>query len=176
MQKIEYGVPQQSGLTKDSVNMLAESVASQLKYKPGDALEPVVASLGGRIEYQDLWEMEASSSGSIQIQKHGDFVIYLASHTGPLRDRFTIAHELGHYVLHFLYPESRGRRIGPIQAQRYGTGPVEWEANWFAAGLLMPSESFKKVFKQSDGDLIEVAKKFGVSVQAADIRTKFLGL
>jgi hypothetical protein len=176
LEQVNYSAPQKSDLTKGQVNALAESLASKVQYEPGDALEPIVEAFGGRIEYQSFWDLESSTSGSIQIQADGKFIIYLAAHTGPLRDRFTIAHELGHYILHFLYPRSQGRDPGPIQAQRYGSGPVEWEANWFAAGFLMPTQVFSGAFEKCAGDLERLASLFGVSLQSAEIRAQSLGL
>lgn len=168
----KYGSPKECGLRRGSVHRLAESVGVQLGYSPGDDLEELIDKIGGKIEYQDFWELESSVAGSIRIRDQNDFTIYLPSYTSVERDRFTIAHELGHYVLHYLYPRQQGNDPGPIQAQRYGTGRVEWEANWFAAAFLMPSEAFKKSFAEYDGDLVDVAEEFDVSIRAAQIRAK----
>jgi Zn-dependent peptidase ImmA (M78 family) len=176
MAAVKYGSPKASGLSKESVYRIAESVGAQLKYAPGQALEPLVAQLGGRIQYQDFWDLESTAAGSIQIRDEHDFEIFIAEHTGPLRDRFTIAHELGHYVLHYVLPLRQKKPTGPIQATRSGSGRVEWEANWFAAALLMPEKSFKKAFSAEEGDLIAVADKFGVSERAAEIRALVLKL
>lgn len=176
MAKQIYASPKQSGLRKESIHRLAESVGSQLKYSPGDDLEELVKSLGGEIEYQDFWELESSATGSIRIRDTNDFTIYLPSYTGAERDRFTIAHELGHYVLHYLYPRQRGDDPGPLEAQRYGTGRVEWEANWFAAAFLMPEAPFKKAYEKYGGDLIDVAQEYFVSIRAAQIRAQSLKL
>lgn len=176
MTTAEYPTPDASGLSKDSVYELAETIGARLGFEPGGSLEELVAKLGGRIRYQNLWDIESSESGSIQIHAEKNFDIFLAAHTGPLRDRFTIAHELGHYFLHFLFPLKMGNRQGPMRARRYGSGRVEWEANWFAAGLLMPGDAFKTIYKGCERDIIATAEKFGVSVSAAQIRAQALGL
>lgn len=172
----EYTTPVASGLAKDSVYELAESIGKRLGFAPGGSLEDLVSKLGGRIRYQNLWDIDSSESGSIQIHTERNFDIFLATHTGPLRDRFTIAHELGHYFLHFLYPLKMGTGQGPMAARRYGSGRVEWEANWFAAGLLMPSAAFRSIYQECDRDIIATAERFGVSVSAAQIRVQALGL
>jgi predicted transcriptional regulator len=172
----EYALPKECGLRKGSVYKLAESVGTQLGYSPGDDLEALIERLGGKIEYQDFWELESSATGSIKIRGANDFTIYLPSYTGQERDRFTIAHELGHYVLHYLYPRQRGNDPGPVKALRYGTGRVEWEANWFAAAFLMPEESFTKSFQTHNGDLFDVAQEFQVSSRAVLIRAQSLKL
>jgi Zn-dependent peptidase ImmA (M78 family) len=176
MPNTSYSAPSPSGLSKSAVYSLAEAVAEQLRYEPGTDLEPVVEGLGGKIRYQNLWELKSSASGSIQIRNENDFTIFLASHTGPLRDRFTIAHELGHYVLHYVYPNQMGTPVGPISAQRHGSGQVEWEANWFAAGFLMPAKAFIAAYEAADGDLATTAAALSVSYTAAEIRAKSLGL
>jgi len=53
---------------------------------------------------------------------------------------------------------------------------AEWEANWFAASFLMPSDDFRVVFRGSSGSISRVASKFTVSEPAAKIRASSLGL
>jgi len=45
---------------------------------------------------------------------------------------------------------------------------AEWEANWFAAQLLMPREEFREVIAQKD--VRYAAEYFNVSVAAAKVR------
>ncbi|MGY3441125.1 ImmA/IrrE family metallo-endopeptidase [Bradyrhizobium sp. USDA 4473] len=172
--------PEPIRASKMSVWAHAEKVAAALKFEPGDSIEPVVARLGGRIRYKN----EPSSGGaipeSIRVRASNDFTIYLPTMTSPERDRFTIAHELGHLFLH--YP--RVRKSNP-EAEMIATRWVdesdkdqqraEWEANWFAAAFLMPRAPFMKAFRD-DNDLDELAERFAVSVQAATVRAKSLGL
>ncbi|MEH2508588.1 Zn-dependent peptidase ImmA (M78 family) [Bradyrhizobium sp. AZCC 1578] len=171
-----YSAPIECGLSKAAVDSVAASVAEHLNYKPGQDLEPVVERLGGKIRIQDVLDFNRQSSGSIRIEAQGNFQIFLASHTGPTRDRFTIAHELGHYFLHYIYPNQLGRHVEKLEAQRYGTGRVEWEANWFAAGFLMSATLFREQFEQLHGSTPLLADKFGVSNEAAQIRIKALDL
>lgn len=171
-----YNEPKECGLSKPAVDKLAASVAKQVGYKPGSDLLPIVKQLGGRIGVNDLWSVSTATSGSITIEETGSFEISLASHTGAVRDRFTIAHELGHFVLHFLLPNQQGRKTGSIMARRYGTGRVEWEANWFAAGFLMPEAAFRAAWRSLGGSVNLVADQFGVSLEAATVRAETFGL
>ncbi|WP_051252091.1 ImmA/IrrE family metallo-endopeptidase [Rhizobium etli] len=171
-----YNQPIQCGLSKSAVDALAANVAKQVNYEPGDDLYPIVTRLGGRIVVNSLWEVSDATSGSIRIESDGSFTIALASHTGKERDRFTVAHELGHYVLHYLWPNQNGRKTGPIEAKRYGSGKVEWEANWFAAGFLMPEQEFRRAWEELGGVVPLLAERFGVSQDAARIRVETLGL
>lgn len=51
---------------------------------------------------------------------------------------------------------------------------AEWEANWFAAAFLMPKEVFEEKIKSTS--LQDAANFFDVSMSAAKIRAKSLGL
>ena len=108
---------------------------------------------------------------SIKIDGKRDFKIYLPFHSSPLRDRFTIAHELGHYILH-----SRLAGVEKLKATRSGHGRVEWEANWFAAGLLMPADIFKEKYDGPMFSIPELCSFFGVSSEAIHVRAQSLGL
>ena len=121
-----------------------------------------------------------SDSGSIVIKNINDFYITLASHTTKERDRFTIAHELGHYFLHYIYQKYNKGMSFPsnavFKAARYGTGRTETEANWFAASFLMPKNIFEKEFKSLNGSIFDLAERFGISYSACRIRAEELGL
>lgn len=155
---------------------VAESVAKKVGFVPGGDLSEVVRRMGGRIRHIDLTGADASDSGSIEINGK-EFEIRLATATGPLRDRFTIAHELGHFILHYLYPKQHlGVDVERMVAQRYGNDQAEREANWFAAAFLMPASQFKEDYKELDGNLFSLSAKYQVSRAAAEIRAKVLGL
>jgi len=173
---LAYSSPSESGLSKASVDGLAANIARQVGYEPGGDLVAIVKKLGGKIIVSDVWAEADATSGSIRIEDDGSFVVAVASHTGIERDRFTIAHELGHYVLHYLWPKQNGKPVAAVEARRYGSGRVEWEANWFAAAFLMPADSFKTTWAELGGIVGEVAGHFGVSTEAARIRAEYLGL
>ncbi|MGS1053166.1 ImmA/IrrE family metallo-endopeptidase [Burkholderia glumae] len=176
MNTLAFASPEPCNLGKKAVGDLAEHLARHTQYEVGSDLESLVARLGGEMRYQDIWELDSSESGSIEI--HGDhkFVITLAAHTSRARDRFTIAHELGHYFLHYRLPRVKGKEIGPMRAARYGGDQAEVEANWFAASFLMPEAKFRDAFHAVDGDLVTLASQFGVSTSAAGVRAKSLSL
>ena len=81
------------------------------------------------------------------------------------RQRFTLAHEIGHILLHAerSVVDFRKNLDNPSTTE-------EIEANRFAADLLMPSIPYLKAWFESGGDYNFLAKKFGVSVPAAKIR------
>jgi Zn-dependent peptidase ImmA (M78 family) len=107
----------------------------------------------------------------------------------PNRQRFTIAHEIGHYYLKHQFEAGehvhvdRGHYIsqrGPKASD--GTDIKEIEANQFAASLLMPSKFIRqKVSELGVNSLLDyhvsyLADVFKVSEQAMTIRLTTLGL
>lgn len=104
---------------------------------------------------------EEKSEGAILVKK-GD---------RPARRRFTIGHELGH----FLIPSQRGSRQCTRQdlaERRTDTlhQKQESQANEFSAGLLMPKKKFTKdIDELGDADvshIIDLARTYGTSLEA----------
>lgn len=131
-------------------------------------LHRLVKKLGGSIDVaSSLFADEA-----LTVFEEGNFVIHLPPLTSERRDRFTIAHELGHYFLHYLQPA----KTGESHFGRGGRNLAETQANYFAASLLMPEQKFRDAFQQFDGDEWAIADAFGVSPQAASVRAQTLNL
>ncbi len=104
----------------------------------------------------------------------------------PVRQRFTIGHELGHFLLHeyenlhWDHDNFRVRLRGPESSE--GTNTAEIEANLFAAELLMPTPFLERDLKVGtsvdvlDDDMIaRLAKKYGVSTQSLLIKLSRMG-
>ncbi|MCW7482273.1 ImmA/IrrE family metallo-endopeptidase [Leptospira kanakyensis] len=153
-----------TGKSKNEVFKAAESIAKHLRYKAGDELDSIVTELGGRIHYLNLHDWFSTQEASIWVHGENHFDIFLSNFSSPLRNRFSIAHELGHYYLHSL--EGKVKLI----AARSGSHQTEWEANWFAAAFLMPEAEFKAACKKYNEDMDYVAAHFLVSRKAADVR------
>ncbi len=159
----EYPLAEACNLSQNQIALKAEEYAKKVGYVLGSDIEPVLKRQGGRIEYQSMPDWETTHSGSIIVNSPNDFVIFLSNFTGPLRDRFTIAHELGHYVLH----SDEGKK--KLKAKRFGATLVEREANWFAASFLMPEGAFlEQLAKNNDPKYL--AAHFLVSLTAVNIR------
>lgn len=92
----------------------------------------------------------------------------------PARKRFTIAHELGHWVCQC----QDGPEVSVFcRAEDVTLDPdakaIEREANVFAAELLMPEPAVREVWA---GDAGETAGRFGVSEEAMRWRLYSFGL
>lgn len=171
-----YDQAQASGLSKAAVYSFAEQLCGQLEFKPGDDIDDLVRRIGGRVKMQNTLFEDPEKSGSLLVHSPDNFEIIVPAHTSPTRDRFTVAHELGHYFLHYLWRRRSVAMPDQMIALRKGSDRVEWEANWFAAGFLMPEKAFKKAFRNHAGSISAVAREFQVSQQAAEVRASQLGL
>lgn len=82
----------------------------------------------------------------------------------PPRRRFTIGHELGHWVLHQQGQTTIFCRHGQIEEaeDRPPLPPIEEEANQFAAALLMPAELLRREYER-DRDFDRLCRLFGSS-------------
>lgn len=157
-------------MERSAVEAYAESVAEAFGFVAGSDPLQLVRELGGRIHLQEITDwIDGKSSGSIFVHHRFDFDICLPTYTSPLRDRFTVGHELGHYFLH----SEQGDQA--IVAFRNGSTRIEWEANWFSAALLMPRNDFITLAKLSKSDAA-LAGYFGVSQDAVRVRRKTLGV
>lgn len=167
---IKFQDPKPCQLSKSTVDEVAAKIARKVGYEPGADLEKIVSKLGGEILHQ-AWD-EATDGGSLEVYPGGKphFLIRVSPFAGALRNRFTIAHELGHYFLH------SGVGTKPIKVMREGSDRVEWEANWFAAGFLMPAEQFKADWRRAKGSMGALIRRYQVSEFAIELRQEYLKL
>jgi Zn-dependent peptidase ImmA (M78 family) len=100
--------------------------------------------------------------------KEEDGVIGVNKMHHPLRQRFTIAHELGHFLLG--HGMGTAYREEMVEDAFDKPNPLEREANLFASLLLMPSEWVKKQVKKNGLDIDSLSRSFEVSRQAMTIR------
>ncbi len=107
--------------------------------------------------------------------KSGWGIIYNNRVTSPGRINFTIAHELGHYLLHrAAYPS--GIKCGEQDIVRWDSdyAQIEQQANQFAATLLMPFDDFRRQIEpraRADLDMLShCADRYRVSLIAAVLR------
>ena len=94
---------------------------------------------------------------------------------GATRKRFTIAHEIGHFVLHRSLigdgnvDDRAYRSDGSVKNNRIGPRE-ETEANRFAANLLMPADAIIRLQNDGIDNTVEMARRFNVSDGAMTIR------
>lgn len=162
------GVPKTNaiptGWSREQISRLAQKFAKAVGFKAGEEVSPIVEEqLHGKIVYLDWRDWKAKGADTIEVRGPGDFTIYLSRIGGMFDNRFSIAHEVGHYVLHSQFGEV------PLVAQNSGVNErAEWEADWFAASLLMPPAEFRK-HRETNPDPYFLASRFLVSPSVAEI-------
>lgn len=144
-------------------------------------VDTIAEELGVSLRLEPL---EGGLSGVLFRDHGGGQVIGVNSLHAPVRQRFTIAHELGHLRLHedALYVDGLVRRD---DKSSLALDPQEIEANAFAAELLMPRklvlrELAHRVPEGTVADptrlLRQLARAFAVSEQAMEFRLVNLGV
>lgn len=127
-------------------------------------------------------EMATTVSGILMIK--GDRIGAMVNFRHPeVRKRFTLAHELGHYLLHrgrgnlFVDDVAVLHRSTPSDTK---TARMEAEANVFAAELLMPEKVLREQLKtnpsmaESDEAIRKLARRYDVSSAAMKYRLRQL--
>ena len=118
-------------------------------------------------------QMDKAVSGKIERTPNG-FKITVNGQHNRQRQRFTLAHEIGHYALH---QEQIGTGITDDAMYRSSLGgALEEQANDFAANLLMPASLVKAAWRDDERSFVGMADRFDVSVEAATIRMRKLRL
>jgi Zn-dependent peptidase ImmA (M78 family) len=101
--------------------------------------------------------------------------ILLNDADGPKRQRFTCAHELGHYVKRTEHPAEYEYIDYRDALAAQGRDPEEIYANQFAASLLMPASNVRQLAAEGLSDL-QMASRFDVSLEAMQYRLQNLGI
>lgn len=142
-------------------------------------VEKLAAHVSAVVRFEPF---DGEMSGMVHRRPDGRAIIGVNStHMGP-RQRFTIAHEIGHLLLHrdarlhvdLRYPLYRDARSSTAEFV------TEIEANQFAAELLMPTAMLMQDVDalsfdfESDASIERLAKKYDVSTQAMTIRISSL--
>lgn len=126
------------------------------KYQDIKILKVVLASdVSGKLEYKDgYWVMAVN-------KQHPD-----------VRQRYTLGHELGHYLNHRDSVKSFEDTVYFRSKQK---SSMEYMADQFAARLLMPENDVNELVSRGIKTVKEMASKFGVSLEAMKYRLEQLG-
>ncbi len=156
-------------------NRTLEIVNRYVRGGPPVNIEQMIRDFG--ISLDKKAELEQQIAGQIERLDDGSYQISINGNDHYFRQRFTMAHELGHFIYH---KSLIGRGIDDDRLYRstsagdfYNesiTQKHETEANKFAAAILMPKPLIEKSFQENDKDVNKVATIWQVSPQALKIR------
>ncbi len=102
-------------------------------------------------------------SGELRVDD-GEALILIRKGEALVRQRFTVAHELGHLMLHSV------ERAHRHNDNTFAGTSMEVQANQFAADLLMPLWMVDPAVQAFGADFKRLAQLFRVSEQAAKLR------
>ena len=181
-------------LSYDDINKHAEDLLREYKRNkifPVDIEAIAEFDLGLNIfpfpNLQETFDVEGFISGDLDVIYVDEFIYYQRS----ARYRFTLAHEIGHYVFHSdliasFHPQSVAdwsKFVLGIDEETYGW--LEWQAYSFAAAVLVPRVSLKQNFRKELKLLqpkIDFIRSKGLSVESSQdyivnaIATKLIGI
>lgn len=151
------------------------TVSTFLGKAPVD-LEGMAHALGLQVKVNDT--LESNISGSLNRKQNlaGQpcYSIELNGAHSERRRRFTLAHEIAHYLLH------RDLMADDVVDDKFYrselSDPLEWEANKYAADLLMPANLVTFFWQAGVKDLKILCKIFNASEKAVEIRLRQLKL
>jgi IrrE N-terminal-like domain len=152
-------------LPKQEIALQARKVLSTHETLTGKSVEPPIPvediierSLNLRFSYENLQEGYGLEGviGALYVDLRRICVdLSLADGGKEGRLSFTCAHEAGHWVLHrhLIKAAARtGKSQNIICRLANAKDPVEWQADYFAACLLMPEDSVRDAFRDAVGE------------------------
>ena len=173
IRKRRFGVSSEKAFCPDLIDtseaLLKFAADSDIKLCPLDVQE-VALRLGIFIVPDSSFHEEIS--GILEKDENDQWTIRVNAHHHPNRQRYTIAHELGHYCLHRHQKDIFKDQIFFRGLER---SRVEWQANTFAGEILMPEDQFRSFLQEDVCDIDELAKRFQVSSLALRVRASELG-
>ena len=165
-----------------------EDIAQRVKTQYGDGkLDTPIATILDKVGFKlFLSDLNSDISGLIGVSdslkaKHGTKrVIKINKNESRGHQRFTMAHELGHYIFDY---NGKDEYANAYTLTTRTNDVNEIRANRFAAALLMPQEEFKNRFhtyKKDNYDMTNIIKllslDFDVSETAVERRIKELDI
>ena len=149
-----------------------EGLSSSVRDSIDACLAQYPVRLGVRVLLSTL---PRGTSGQIG-KEDGTFVIRINRHEARHRQRFTLAHELAHFLLHRERIEADGGWSENVLL-RAPNQPmqIEYEANRLASDLVIPSALLLEATSDYNGPMTseiidDLARRFGVSTAAMEIK------
>lgn len=155
--------------------ILPEDKSVVLKY-----LGEIPVKLGGMAKELGIVVKRSSTiprhvSGKITRLPTGVYEIKINKYESLERQRFTLAHELAHFLLHRTEIDRLGEIADNVLYRSGASETIEYEANRLAAQIIMPEEAISErqqaIGNNIDENIVDqLAKEFGVSKAVMKIR------
>jgi Zn-dependent peptidase ImmA (M78 family) len=149
----------------------AEFMAEAFLHRHGVRRPPVfLLELAQQVKIIDVSIGDITQSALLHAVPGGLFAVILRRLDGAQRQRFSLAHEIGHRILHPAY--TARHELEPVAARR-DVSRLERTVDHFAACLLMPRGWFAPRMREG-ASVAELAREFDVSLAAAQARIREL--
>lgn len=130
---------------------------------------PIAKDFGLEVYLTDAWGNNVS--GMIRRKSKDKYEIFANEKHPLVRRRFTIAHEIAHFLLHRDLLEDEVFEDYLLRAAAsWSNAKIESDANALAADILMPVNLIKTEFVAGTKSIEELAEKFEVSKDSMSIR------
>jgi Zn-dependent peptidase ImmA (M78 family) len=149
---------------KQAMDLLQKFAIEQPPVDPVD----LSRRLGLKVLFVEFDEQDKNISGFFDAVEN---TIFVNKSEFPLRQTFTVAHELGHKILHEEWARSSEYKMLFRDQDASDEEPHEKEANSFAANLLVPRFMLDQVWKKYSVE--QLSKLFAVSVPVIKNRISF---
>jgi len=141
------------------------------------------------ISYTNMQDVPDVSGAILYNEAKKCFDVLVDSSDNIRRQYFTLGHEIGHYFMHKNKIKKDNNKKGLVEDDRNlslgfdaillrdgSHGKTEYEANCFAAELLMPEDKLREIWAITGGNVSKCADIFNVSLSAMSVRVGSLGL
>lgn len=145
--KFESSIPY---LPSEEIRQSAQSILEKIEYKSGAVdLSKICSTLSIALQYSDQLVQDIEGNRILGSANFDQRSIIINHHENKHRERFTIAHEIGHFHLshdNFLRSEAvleEDLLINKEEDHKIKYERLEFQANTFASELILPEEIFK---------------------------------
>lgn len=132
-------------------------------------VSPIAVDLGVPVFSVSQWSDQLSGMLKRTPETSSGYTIYVNANHHPYRKRFTIAHEIGHFILHESLIRDGIVEDSLLRAEGFSNA-TEAEANRFAADILMPWHLIAREQERGISSVERLAALFEVSKDAMSIR------
>jgi hypothetical protein len=162
---------------RDRLGDETAALVDEYRREPDSRISQLAKRLGVSIRLEDL---DLSDSGYLdhnpECGSPSGYEIVVNKRHPVTRQRWTTAHELGHFLLHRgdedVFPTSPIKHRSSFEFYFEDEDKEEAEANQFAADVLIPMSLLHRAYDRGHRDASKLAEIFNVSTDAMELRMK----
>lgn len=167
---VVFEEPDLTRISDNQIEELAETCRSHwgLGFGPIGNVMHVMESAGIICARDSIGHVKMDGVSTWHQTEHRPYVFIVSDKANGIRNRFDLAHELGHLLMHRMVDKS-------VYDENYAL--IEMQANHFAAAFLLPEKSFlREVRRVTLDDLLALKSRWKVSIAAMIMRCYQLDL